>query len=98
MRRDSEMTERLTDDSVNEHETAIMQAARLAYRIGRQDQQRFVEAACRKQLDDEHLALLLHGLACDFPHEPVSFQAIVWAAEGDSTRLTDAEDGGASDG
>lgn len=90
--RDFRMTERLTDEAVNEPETIIMRAARLAYRLGRQDQQRFVEAAVCKQLDDEHLALLLHGLTCDFPHEPVSFQAIIWAAEGDSTRLTEPQE------
>jgi len=90
--RDSGMTKRLTDSPVNERETVIVRAVRLAYRLGRQDQQRFLESACCKHLDDKHLALLLHGLACDFPHEPVSFDSIVRAAEFDSTTVNNPDD------
>lgn len=83
------MTERLTDGVVNSPETVALRAMRLAYRLGRLDQQRFVERAVREQLDDDVLATLLHGLAADFPHEPVDFSAVLRAAEGDSTRLTE---------
>lgn len=86
------MTERLTDSPVNERESVMLRAVRLAYRLGRQDQQRFVESACRKHLDDEHLALLLHGFACDFPDEPVSFDSIIRAAEFDSTAFNRSEE------
>jgi TPP-dependent indolepyruvate ferredoxin oxidoreductase alpha subunit len=84
------MTDRLTDDTVNAHDARLLRIARLAYRLGRLDQQRFVEHAVRKQLDNDVLATLLHGLAADFPHEPVDYSSIVHAAEGDSTRLTEA--------
>lgn len=86
------MTERLTDSPVNERETVIMRAVRLAYRLGRQDHQRFVESACRKKLHDEDLAVHLRELACDFPHEPVSFDSIVRAAEFDSTAVNNSGD------
>ena len=56
--------------------------ARLGYRLGRQDQQRFVESACRKQLYDEDLAVDLHERAMMFPDEPVSFSSIVAAVKG----------------
>jgi len=85
------MTERLTDAMVNVSDADLLRAVRLAYRLGRLDQQRFVEHALRKQLDDDVLATLLHGLAADFPHEPVDYSSIIRAVQGDSTRLTEAE-------
>lgn len=92
------MTEQLTDEAVNEPETVSLRAARLAYRLGRQDQQRMLERALRKYFGDDDPANILRDLAAGLPHEPVSFQAIVWAAEGDSTRLTDTTEEVASDG
>lgn len=86
------MTERLTDSPVNEPETVLMRAVRLAYRLGRQDQQRFCERAIQRYLDDEHLALMLHAWAIDFPHEPVSFDSIIRAAEFDSTAFNKSEE------
>ena len=92
------MTERLTGEAVNGPETVALRAARLAYRLGRQDQQRMLERALRNHYGDDEPANILRDLAVGLPHEPVSFQAIVWAAEGDSTRLTDSEEEVASDG
>ena len=85
------MAEQLTESPVNGCEAVIMRAVRLAYRLGRQDQQRFVEVACCKHLDDIPLALLLHGLACDFPHEPASFDSIIRAVEYDSANGNDGK-------
>ena len=79
--RDSRMTERLTGEAVNGPETVIMRAARLAYRLGRQDQQRMLERALRKYFGDDEPANILRDLAVGLPHEPVSFQAIVWGRE-----------------
>lgn len=96
--RDSRMTERLTGEAVNESETVAVRAMRLAYELGREDQQRFLEAACRKLPGGIPLSHQIHDLARDFPLEPLNVQNIVRAAGGDSTRLTEGQEEVASDG
>ena len=68
-------------------EDAIKEAsAKIAYRMGRQDQQRFVEASLQKKqngvlLGDVPSHEWIAQEAESFPDEPVSFFAVVRAAE-----------------
>jgi len=79
------MTERLTENEVNSMDTDIYRAARLAYRLGRQDQQRILEVRLRKHFDSDKQANQLRELAAGMTDELVDFHAIIRAAEESST-------------
>lgn len=62
-------------------ETTIYRAARLTYRLGRQDQQRILEVRLRKNIGSEDQAKQLRDLAIGMTDELVNFNAIIRAAE-----------------
>ncbi len=66
-------------------DTTVYRVARLAYRLGRQDQQRILERRLCKHFDSEVQANQLRELAGGMTDEPVDFHAIVRAAEEGST-------------
>jgi hypothetical protein len=81
------MTERLTTDKVNSMDTDIYRAARLAYRLGRQDQQRILEHRLRKHFDSDVQAKQIRDLAAGMTDDLVDFHAIIRAAESGATKL-----------
>ena len=68
-------------------DTDIYRAARLAYRLGRQDQQRILEHRLRKQDAGEALADQIRDLAAGMTDDLVDFSTIIRAAEEGSTPL-----------
>lgn len=86
------MTPRLTADEVNSMDTTIYRAVRLAYRLGRQDQQRILEHRLRKDLGADAQAKQIAELAAGMTDELVNFQAIILAAEKDSTEFNSLPD------
>ena len=64
----------------------IYRAARLAYRLGRQDQQRILEHRLRKHLHSDVQARTLADLAEGMTDDFVDFHAIVRAAESGATK------------
>ena len=92
------MTERLTADEVNSMDTDIYRVARLAYRLGRQDQQRILEHRLRKHFDSDVQARTLAELAAGMTDDLVDFHAVVRAAEKDSTPVNSPEPDSAADG
>ena len=91
------MTKRLTADEVNSMDSDIYLAARLAYRLGRQDQQRILEHRLRKHFDSDVQARTLADLAEGMTDDLVDFHAIIRAAEKDSTPVNSPEPGSAVD-
>jgi len=81
------MTERLTTDKVNSMDTDIYRAARLAYRLGRQDQQRILEVRLRKHFGSDVQAKQIRDLAAGMTDDLVDFHAIVRAAESGATKI-----------
>ncbi len=79
-------------------DTDIYRAARLAYRLGRQDQQRILEVRLRKHFDSDVQSKQLRELAEGMTDELVDFHAIVRAAEKDSTPVNSPETADAGDG
>lgn len=68
-------------------DTDIYRAVRLAYRLGRQDQQRSLEHRLRKNIGSEEQAKQLSDLAAGMTDELVDFSAIIRAAEEGSTPI-----------
>ena len=85
------MTSRLTANEVNSMDTDIYRVARLAYRLGRQDQQRLLERALRRRFDSDVQARTLADLAEGMTDDLVDFQSIVSAAIKDSTPVNSEE-------
>jgi hypothetical protein len=81
------MTERLTADEVNSMDTDVYRAARLAYRLGRQDQQRILEHRLRRYFDSDVQAKQIRDLAAGMTDDPVDFHAIIRAAESGATKI-----------
>ena len=87
------MTSRLTADEVNSMDSDIScepieyRAARLAYRLGRQDQQRILEHRLRNHFDSDVQARTLADLAEGMTDDLVDFHAIIRAAESGATNL-----------
>lgn len=86
------MTERLTDSPVNERETVLMRAVRLAYRLGRQDQQRILEYGLRRHYGDGRVLEVARDIARVNHGSLVSFDSIIRAAEFDSTAFNKSEE------
>lgn len=80
------MTERLTADEVNSTDSDIYRVARLAYRLGRQDQQRILEYRLRKRFDSDVQAKQIRDLAAGMTDDLVDFHAIIRAAESGATK------------
>lgn len=79
-------------------DTDIYRAARLAYRLGRQDHQRILELRLRKHFDSDVQAKQIRDLAAGMTDEMVDFDAIVRAAQEGSTPVNSADEACAEPG
>lgn len=86
------MSERLTDSPVKERETVLMRAVCLAYRLGRQDQQRILEYGLRRHYGAGRVLDVARDIASVNQGSLVSFNSIIRAAEFDSTAFNDSEE------
>ena len=87
------MTRHLTAGEANGMDTDIYRAARLAYRLGRLDQQRILERRLRKHFDSDVQAKQLRELAAGITDDPVDFHSIIAASEGKPAAFDGSDEG-----